>query len=149
MTAPDHEAHMREAIAAASKNPAAPFGAVLVDRTTGQVVARGVNRSRANPTLHGEIAAINAYADEGGGDWQNLALYTTAEPCCMCQGAILWAGIAEVVYGTSIATLKELGWKQIDLTAEEVTARSWQPRPTLIPSVLESACDELFRRAKR
>ncbi len=57
------------------------------------------------------------------------------------------SSIAEVVYGTSIGTLKALGWKQIDLTAEEVAARSWDPRPTLTPGVLESECDELFSAA--
>ena len=35
-------------------------------------------------------------------DPSQLVLYTTAEPCPMCQGAISWSGIGTVVSGTSI-----------------------------------------------
>ena len=65
----------------------------------------------------------------------------------MCQGAILWAGIPEVVFGTSIRTLKQLGWKQIDIPAEEVTRRTPFAQCRLIGGVLEAECDQLFRRA--
>ena len=33
-------------------------------------------------------------------------LYTSAEPCAMCAGAIYWAGIGRVVYGQSEKGLK-------------------------------------------
>jgi len=65
----------------------------------------------------------------------------------MCQGAILWAGIPEVVFGTSIRTLKEMGWKQIDISAEEVTRRTTFFRCRLTGGVLEAECDQLLRRA--
>jgi tRNA(Arg) A34 adenosine deaminase TadA len=35
-------------------------------------------------------------------------LYTSAEPCAMCAGAIYWAGIGRVVYGLAEPRLKEL-----------------------------------------
>ncbi len=35
-------------------------------------------------------------------------LYSSAEPCAMCAGAIYWAGIGRVVYGQSEAGLKRL-----------------------------------------
>lgn len=142
------ERFMRAAIEQAAANRRAPFGAVLVDGRSGGVVAAGVNRSRENPTLHGEIVAINAYADSGGDAWPRLTLYTTAEPCCMCQGAILWSGIGRVVFGTSIDTLTRLGWKQIVIPADEVTRRSWRSGELpLTGGVLEAECDELFRAA--
>jgi hypothetical protein len=53
----------------------------------------------------------------------------------------------EVVIGTSIRTLKQLGWKQIDITAEEVTRRTPFAHCRLIGGVLEGECDELFRSA--
>jgi len=28
-------------------------------------------------------------------------LYTSAEPCCMCAGAVYWTGIGRVVYALS------------------------------------------------
>jgi tRNA(Arg) A34 adenosine deaminase TadA len=67
----------------------------------------------------------------------------------MCQGAILWAGIQEVVFGTSISTLKRLGWKQIDITAVEVSRRTPFARCKLIGGVLERDCDALFQEARR
>ena len=98
-----HERCMRLAIVEARRNPAYPFGAVIVRPDTGEVLARGVNNSRANPILHGEIACMNDYVQSHGNQgWAALALYTTGEPCSMCMSALVWARIGGVVYGTSI-----------------------------------------------
>jgi len=145
---PLHERFMRRAIALAASSPAAPFAALVVNMGTNEIVADGINRHRDNPTWHGEIDAINRCAALGRNiNWAGLRLYTTAEPCCMCQGAVLWAGIPEVVFGTSIRTLKQLGWKQIDFAAEEVVRRAPFAQCRLIGGVLETECDQLFRRA--
>ena len=145
---PLHERFMRRAIALAASNPAAPFAAIVVDVRTNEILVEGINRHRENPTWHGEIDAINRCAALGQDvNWAALRLYTTAEPCCMCQGAILWAGILEVVFGTSIRSLKQLGWKQIDIRAEEVARRTPFARCRLIGGVLEAECDKLFERA--
>ncbi len=144
----DHDAHMRTAIELAKKNPKAPFGSVVVDRQTGKMVASGINQSSMNPTFHGEIAAINDYSLRGNEAWDRLTLYTTAEPCCMCQGAILWSGIREVVYGTSILQLISLGWRQIDIPAQEVVRRSWDPDMVMVAGVCETECNRLFTTAK-
>lgn len=143
-----HEDLMRLAITAARRSPQAPFGALLVDTATGGIVAEGVNRWQENPTWHGEIDAINRCAARHPGiAWSGLRLYTTAEPCCMCQGAILWAGIPEVVFGTSIRTLIRLGWRQIDIAAEEVVRRSDVSGCRITGGVLEAECDALFEAA--
>lgn len=42
----------------------------------------------------------------------------------MCASAIRWAGFKECVFGTSIQTLKEKGWSQLDIEAKEVFERS-------------------------
>ncbi len=139
---------MRRAADVARSNPACPFGAVLVDADTLQVVSEGLNRTQASPVRHGEIEAIERCAAERPGvDWSRLWLYTTAEPCCMCQGAIVWAGIGRVVFGTSIETLQELGWRQIAIPAAEVIRRTPQAQCELIGAVLEKECDDLFRSA--
>ena len=140
---------MKQAIQVAASNRNAPFGAVLVDRIENSIVSQGVNQSHLNPIVHGEIDAIFNYAESRRDRWSELTLYSTAEPCCMCQAAILWAGIPEVVYGTSIATLKSLGWNQFDLTAQSVTNSAAFTDCKISGGVLASACDELFRNAKR
>ena len=141
----DHERYMRRAIASAANVPNLPFGAVIVNRDSGTLLAEGWNKTSINPTWHGEIDAINqlavsAPAIEGTG----LVLYTTAEPCPMCQGAILWSGIETVVFGTSIRFLQNNGWRQIDIPAEEVVQRSPSWRCRLIGGVLEQECNALF-----
>jgi len=109
-----HEATMRLAIAAAKANPFYPFGAVIISAVDRTVLAQGVNSSKANPTLHGEIVAINDYvARHGNQGWADGILYTTGESCPMCMSAIIWAGIGGVVYGSSITTLAEAGIAQI------------------------------------
>jgi tRNA(adenine34) deaminase len=79
-----------------------PIGAVVVDR--GRVVGRGHNRveSLQDATAHAEIIAIGA-ASGALGDWrlEGATLYVTVEPCMMCIGAIFWARIARVVFGTA------------------------------------------------
>jgi hypothetical protein len=65
-----HEATMRLAIAAAKANPFYPFGAVIVGPDDRAVLGQGVNNTKTNPTLHGEIAAINDYvARHGNQGW--------------------------------------------------------------------------------
>ena len=141
----EHERYMRRAIASAGHVPDRPFCAVIVDRETGEVVAEGWNRSDDNPTLHGEIDAINQLVVAAPGiDGSRLVLYTTAEPCPMCQGAILWTGIETVVFGTSIRSLQRLGWRQIDILAEKVVRRSPAWNSTLIAGVMKQECDALF-----
>ena len=146
----DHERYMRRAIELAANVPDFPFGAVIVDRRTGEIVAEGWNKSSTNPTWHGEIDAINRLAEsQADFDGSQLVLYTTAEPCPMCQGAILWSGIETVVYGTSIRFLQSQGWRQIDILAEEVVRRSPSWKCRLIGGVLEQECNALFEAASK
>ena len=140
----DYDQFMRLAIEIAEQNPKAPFGAVLVDTDTEEAVATGINQSASNPLLHGEIVAINNYAAKGTQNWNKLTLFTTAEPCCMCQAAIIWAGIPKVVFATSVATLTELGWRQFSLSAQQVTDAATFSNCELIGSVLSEETDQLF-----
>jgi tRNA(adenine34) deaminase len=146
----DHSRYMRLAIEEAAKVPHLPFGAVIVHRDSRKVLARGHNRTAASPTFHGEIDVINRLAAKQAGiDWAPLVLYTTAEPCPMCHAAVCWAGIGVVVFGSSIPFLKELGWWQIDIRAEEVARRTPFRRTAVFGGVLEEECNRLFLKAPR
>jgi tRNA(adenine34) deaminase len=140
-----HEHYMGRAIELGRKVPDVPFGAVIVDSQSGEIVAEGWNRSLESPIWHGEIDAIHHLSlARPRFDGTNLILYTTAEPCPMCQSAILWAGIGTVVFGTSIRFLESRGWCQIDIRAEEVARRTPFRRCTVIGDVLEQECNALF-----
>lgn len=141
---------MREAIKVARGNPEYPFGAVITNASTGQIVASGVNAAGRNPTLHGEIACINNYLERHGNKgWSEMILYTTGEPCAMCMSALLWAGIGGVVYASSIATIGRAGMGAIAIPAKDVVAAAdfWQT--ALLGGVLEAECDAMFMGRKR
>ena len=145
---PDDESHMRRAIRLAGNNPRYPFAAVLVDEEK-KVVGEGWNRSAHNPTWHGEMDAINKCAAAHPGiDWTRLTLYTTAEPCAMCQGAVAWAGIKRVVFGSSIPFLKSVDVWAIDIRAEELARLATFRKCAVVGGVLEEECNKLFRAAQ-
>jgi tRNA(Arg) A34 adenosine deaminase TadA len=145
-----HEQAMRLAIAQGRGNPAFPFGAVILRAADRWVMATGVNDSRANPTFHGEIVAINDYvARHGNRGWGEAILYTTGEPCPMCMSAIAWAGLGGVVWGTSIEKLRQFGIRQISIPATAVIAAAPFYPGSILGPVLDAETDPLFRDRRR
>ena len=141
----DHERYMRRAVEIARGNPDAPFGCVIADGVSGEILAEGLNDAEKSPILHGETAAIMDLIERRpDADPSRLVLYTTAEPCPMCSGAILWSGIPSVVLGTRLATLKGFGLPHIDLPGEEVSARCSFGHFEVVYGVMEAECDALF-----
>lgn len=145
----DHEKFMRLAIKQAEKVPACPFGAVVVNIKTEKVVAEGWVRVEKNPIWHGEMTAIyNCPDSDSGFDWKEVALYTTGESCPMCQAAIIWTKMPLVVYGSSMPYLQSCDFGQIDIRAQTVIDASRYGKCAIIGGVLESECNDLFKRAK-
>ncbi len=95
--------------------------------------------------MHGEIVAINDCVERNNEViWPELDLYTTTEPCPMCQSAIEWAGIKNVYYGTSIPYLQSLKWYQINIRAQDVSDKTPFRNTKIIGGILESECNALF-----
>jgi tRNA(Arg) A34 adenosine deaminase TadA len=137
---------MHRAIELGKQVPQLPFGAVIVEGHTGEIVAEGWNRSAENPLWHGEIDSINNLVRSRPlFDGSDLLLYTTAEPCPMCQSAILWAGIGTVIFGSSMRFLQSCGWWQIDIPAEEIIRLTPFRQCKLIRGILEAECNALFQ----
>jgi len=131
------------------------FGAVLVDQGSGEVLGAGQNRSFEGPTLHAEIVAIDDYLSQLGclddlekaiSGLRGTALYTTAESCPMCMGAIAWARIPEVYYGSSIPFLIQNQQLQINVRAETIANATNFEKTKLFPGVLEDECNALYRK---
>lgn len=128
-------------------NPKAPFAAMIVHNQTGKEICRGINKTSINPMFHGEIDAINNCVNQIGNkniNWKDYNLITTAEPCPMCQGAIIWSGITKVVYGTSINSLVDLGWNQIKINSQELTNKSNFNKVEITGGILKEETDLLF-----
>ena len=107
------EDRMRVAIDMAAANvtngTCGPFGAAIFESDTGRLVAVGVNsvvRLR-NSALHAEMvafmraqAAVGAYSLASAG-LPAHTLYSSCDPCAMCLGAALWAGVKRIVCGAT------------------------------------------------
>jgi tRNA(Arg) A34 adenosine deaminase TadA len=109
----DHEAFLRKSFAVARRafsHGNHPFGAVLVNEA-GDVLMEVENgyMPDCDMTAHAErllaTAASKRYAPRF---LAACTLYTSAEPCCMCAGAMYWAGVGRVVYGLSERRLKAI-----------------------------------------
>ena len=135
----------REAEAAGGE----PYGA-LIANSRSTIVAEGRNHASRDPLWHGETSAIanlsrlvnTSVYDIAG----NLTLYTTAEPCPMCMGAILWSGFSTVVYGTSIPYIAAQGRDQIAVRADAVASAAPFRNITIIGGVLRNETDPLYAR---
>jgi tRNA(adenine34) deaminase len=100
----EHEHYMHLALKEAEKayqSDEVPVGAVVVLK--GQVIGKGYNQTEMlhDPTAHAEMIAITAAANhEGSNRLLDASLYVTMEPCPMCAGAIVWARIRNLIFGT-------------------------------------------------
>ena len=117
-----------------------PFGCVIVK--DGKIVGKGHNRVLLNrdATCHGEMEAIrDASKNLGTHDLSGAALYTTAAPCPMCRGAILWANIDKVFYGCTVEDTDSIGFR------DEIFYEKWTESGENMGEECErDACIKLF-----
>ncbi len=89
-----------------------PFGCVIVK--DGIIIGKGHNEvlKQNDPTCHGEMMAIHdACNNLGTFDLTGCELYTTAAPCPMCLGAILWSNIKKYYYGCNTSDTEKIGFR--------------------------------------
>lgn len=91
-----------------------PFGAAVF-ASNGHVVALGINRVEPlrSSLAHAEIVALAAAQQRLGrarinADGTHYTLATSAQPCCQCYGAIIWAGIDALVIGARNTDTEQL-----------------------------------------
>ncbi|GAA1059074.1 nucleoside deaminase [Agromyces bracchium] len=105
---PDDDARMALAIELADRNwregSGGPFGALVVDAASGELVSAGVNLvlSSGLSSLHAEVTAISL-AQRRLGRWDlgaggaELELVVNWATCVMCYGATMWSGVRRLV----------------------------------------------------
>lgn len=116
----DELARMRVALALARENVrrggGGPFGAAVFEESSGRLVSVGINLvvPLNNSVLHAEIvafmmaeAALGSFT-LGAHDGPAHVLYTSCEPCAMCLGATLWAGVSRVVWSATREDARQL-----------------------------------------
>ena len=107
---PSDEDQMRLAIQLSAKNVEAstggPFGAAIFNSDTGEVISIGVNRvvPLSNSTAHAEMMAFmlaqhRMQNHRLSASHHHFVMATSAQPCAMCYGASVWAGINRILIG--------------------------------------------------
>ena len=133
------EDYMRKAIAeaeAAAEEDEIPIGAIVTCR--GKIIARTHNLTETlhDVTAPAEMQAITAAANALGGKYlQDCTMYVTVEPCPMCAGALGWAQISRIVYGT----------KDEKRGYTTYAPKALHPRTEIVGGVLEDDCRQLMQ----
>jgi len=104
--------YLRKAIVwshAARRRGNRPFGAVVVSES-GEILAEAYCNSgeTGDCTGHAEINAVRMLGARQvpRDELARATLYSSAEPCVMCAGAIFWSAIGRVVYGLDAPRLR-------------------------------------------
>ena len=129
-----------------------PFGAAVFD-AAGHVVSVGVNRVEACrcSAAHAEVMALGGAQQASGRYRLNLdggayTLATSAQPCAMCYGALVWAGIDVLLIGARADDVQSLaGFDEGPLPADwpgELERRGIRVRRDIARM---DACDVLRR----
>lgn len=119
----------------------APIGAVVVKKSTGEIVGEGYNRRETDksPIAHAEILAISdASARLGGWRLIDCELFVTLEPCPMCAGAIINSRIERVIFGA---------FDQKAGSCESVVnlfSLPYNHKPEVTANVLKEQCSEIL-----
>lgn len=128
-----------------------PFAAGVFELATGRLIAAAVNTvvPSSCSVAHAEMNALMlAQARAGGPRLSTVcacSLYTTAQPCSMCYGALPWAGLDELACGANREDVQSLsGFDEGPLPSDwraELEKRGIRVRE----GVLRDACRELLR----
>jgi tRNA(Arg) A34 adenosine deaminase TadA len=117
-----------------------PFGAVLVSGL-GQVLLEIENGFMPDRDMTGHaerLLATEASKKYAANVLSHCTIYSSAEPCAMCAGAIYWAGIGRLVYGLSEHRLKAITGTHeenptLDLPCRAVFAAGQRPVEVIGP----------------
>jgi tRNA(Arg) A34 adenosine deaminase TadA len=123
-----------------------PFAAILVDRNSKVLieVENGYMPGR-DGTAHAErLLATQACTTLDPDIRQHATLYSSAEPCAMCAGAIYWAGIGRVVYGLGEHRLRAVTGNHpenptLDLPCRKVFESGQRPTEVIGPLLEDEA----------
>jgi tRNA(Arg) A34 adenosine deaminase TadA len=142
--------HLREAFQVALRarqEGNLPFGCVIVDPDGNVVIEQGnlALLPVRDATAHAETTAARRAAQRyEPPQLAGFTLYTSAEPCAMCAGAIYWAGIGRVVFGLTEHDLKGITGNHpdnptMDLPCRQVFATGQRTVEVLGPNLVDEA----------
>ena len=106
-----------------------PFGAIVV--RNGKIIGRSDDITPTKDTIytHAELIAIESAVNNikdsvSRGNLHGCTLYTSCEPCMMCQEALLFEGISRVVYAATIEDSNEYFCNEFIVHLDEIVERA-------------------------
>ncbi len=122
-----------------------PFGACIVK--DGVVIAVARNTVLKNDAAcHAEVNAIRLASKKlKTFNLSGCVIYSTTEPCLMCFGAIHWARIGAIIYGTDIADAAKLGFSEMAIANKELK-KTGKSKIKIFSSYLRDDCLKLFEK---
>lgn len=127
----------------ASDEGEVPVGAVVVKKSTGEIIGEGRNMRECskNALAHAEVIAINQACKKLGG-WRlpDCAIYVTLEPCPMCCGAIINSRIDDVYYG---AYDFKAGSAE---SVQKMFCLPYNHKPNVYGGIMEGECSDLLKK---
>ncbi|QKV53874.1 nucleoside deaminase [Comamonas antarctica] len=120
--------YLRQAIALSGTARARgnrPFGAVVVD-AQGALLAEAYcsTTETGDCTAHAETNAVRQLSPRVPREvLAQATLYSSAEPCVMCAGAIFWSGIGRVVFGIDAVRLRVFRGERAEQRDAELSCR--------------------------
>lgn len=121
-----------------------PVGAVVIDISTGAVVACSHNemRLRSDPTAHAELLVIQkACQAKGKNRLEDCDIYVTLEPCPMCAQAISFARIRRLYFGAY-----DPKGGGVDHGAHVFEASSCLHKPEVVGGLNDEKCSHLLKK---
>ena len=129
-----------------------PFGAAIFELESGRLISVGVNLvvPLNNSALHGEMVAFMLAQARLGTYSLNAPslpaheLVTSCDPCAMCLGATLWAGVRRVVCGADRDDAGEIMFDEGPVFPESydyLTARGFE----IVHGVLRDEAREVLK----
>ncbi|MBO6782101.1 MAG: nucleoside deaminase [Alphaproteobacteria bacterium] len=143
MDAPGYMQQALDAARTAAEYGEVPVGAVVVDASSGHVLAVASNRVEQDrdPTAHAEILAIRAAArDLKTPRLSGCDLYVTLEPCAMCAQAIAFARIRRLVFGAY-----DPKGGGVEHGARVFSQPTCHHAPDVVGGMEEAACAEILK----
>jgi tRNA(adenine34) deaminase len=123
-----------------------PFGAVVVSGTGEVLIEAYCNTTETGDcTGHAETNAVRQLSPKVSREvLARSTLYSSAEPCVMCAGAIFWSGIRRVVFGIDAVRLRVFRGevaeqRDAELSCRDVFAASPHEIECIGPVMLEES----------
>jgi len=141
--------YLRQAIAwsvTARERGNRPFGAVVIAEDGTVLTEAYCNTTETGDcTGHAETTAVRQLGNRFPREvLARATLYSSAEPCVMCAGAIFWSAIGRVVYGIDAVRLRvfrgeRAEQRDAELSCRDVFAASPHPIECIGPALIDES----------